>query len=189
MAVREYGPTPRKETKLRSRTRSTNSTRRRMWHYCATPSTSRPCDTTTSATCSPASSMLEILYSDEFKVARTSTSYRHLGRGHSSSTKFFDLGHTRSSTRTGGSSPTHATLLTVHIRIKFQVDLQADKSSVVVKGPSPLKCEPKVSNPWNNVRCKNQSNKAKNYDLQKEKPMHLILKNIMKTNLIYESRR
>jgi hypothetical protein len=41
------------------------------------------------------------------------------------------------------------TLLTVYIRIKVQVDLQADKSSVVVKGPFSLKCEPKVSNPWN----------------------------------------
>jgi hypothetical protein len=28
-----------------------------------------------------------------------------------------------------------ASLLTVYIRIKLQVDLQADKSSVVVKGP------------------------------------------------------
>jgi hypothetical protein len=27
--------------------------------------------------------------------------------------------------------------------------LQANKSSIVVKGPSSLKCEPKVSNPWN----------------------------------------
>jgi hypothetical protein len=36
---------------------------------------------------------------------------------------------------------------------------------------------------------KNQSNKAENFDLRKEKPMHLILKNIMKTNLIYENRR
>jgi hypothetical protein len=43
-----------------------------------------------------------------------------------------------------------ATLLTVYIRIKLRLDLQADKSSVVVKGPfSPLKCEPKVSNLWN----------------------------------------
>jgi hypothetical protein len=39
------------------------------------------------------------------------------------------------------------------------------------------------------VQCKNQSNKAENFDLQEVKPMHLILKNIMKTNLIYESWR
>jgi hypothetical protein len=39
--------------------------------------------------------------------------------------------------------------LTVYIRIKVQVELQADKSSVVVRDPSSLNCEPKVSNPWN----------------------------------------
>jgi hypothetical protein len=69
-------------------------------------------------------------------------------------------------------------LLMVYIRLKLQLDLQVDKSSVVVK----------VSNPWNNMRCKNQSNKAKNFDLRKVKPMHLILKIIMKTNLIYGNR-
>jgi hypothetical protein len=52
------------------------------------------------------------LCSNEFKAARTSISYRHLGRGHSSSTKCSDPGHTRSSTRTEGSSPTHGTLST-----------------------------------------------------------------------------
>jgi hypothetical protein len=56
----------------------------------------------------------------------------------------------------------------VYIRIKLEVDLQVDKSSVVVKG------EPKVSNPWNNVQWKNQSNKAENFGLRKENPMHLI---------------
>jgi hypothetical protein len=35
----------------------------------------------------------------------------------------------------------------------------------------------------------NQCNKVENFDLQVVKPMHLILKNILKTNLIYESRR
>jgi hypothetical protein len=73
-----------------------------------------------------------------------------------------------------GTSSGPTTLLTVYIRIKLQVDLQAEKSSVVVKAPSSLRCEPKVSNPWNNVRCKNQSNKAENFDLQKENLMHLI---------------
>jgi hypothetical protein len=42
-------------------------------------------------------------------------------------------------------------LLTVDCHIKVRLDLQANKSSVVVKGPFFLKCEPKVSNPWNNV--------------------------------------
>jgi hypothetical protein len=60
----------------------------------------------------PASSTSETWCSDEFKVARTGTSYRHLGRGRSSSMKCSDQGHTRSSTRTGGSSPTHGTLST-----------------------------------------------------------------------------
>jgi hypothetical protein len=79
-------------------------------------------------------------------------------------------------------------VLTVYIRNKLKVDLQADKSPIVGT-LLPLSDEPKVSNPWNNVRCKNQSNKAKNFDPRKVKPMHLILKNIMKTNLIYESKR
>jgi hypothetical protein len=43
------------------------------------------------------------------KAARIDTSYRHLGRGHSSSTKCSDRGHTKSSTRMGGSSPMHGT--------------------------------------------------------------------------------
>jgi hypothetical protein len=38
-------------------------------------------------------------------------------------------------------------LLTVDCRIKVRLDLQADKSPIVVKGP-------KVSNPWNNVQRK-----------------------------------
>jgi hypothetical protein len=49
------------------------------------------------------------LYSNEFKEARTSTSYHHLGRGRSSSMRCSDQGHTRSSMRMGGSSPTHGT--------------------------------------------------------------------------------
>jgi hypothetical protein len=39
-------------------------------------------------------------------------------------------------------------LLTVYIRIKLQVDLQADKSSVVVKGPF----FPRVMNPRYRIR-------------------------------------
>jgi hypothetical protein len=48
-------------------------------------------------------------FSDRFKAASTGTSCRHLGRGLSSSTRCSDQGRTRSSTRTGGSSPTHGT--------------------------------------------------------------------------------
>jgi hypothetical protein len=40
-------------------------------------------------------------------------------------------------------------MLTMYIRINLQLDLQADKSPIIVKGPFSLKCEPKVSNPWN----------------------------------------
>jgi hypothetical protein len=91
------------------RMRSTSSTRREMWHYCVAPSTSKPCDATTSATCDLASSTSETWPSDEFKASRTGTSSRHLERGHSSSTRSSGPEPTRSSTRTGGSSPTHGT--------------------------------------------------------------------------------
>jgi hypothetical protein len=64
---------------------------------------------TTSATCARASSMSATSFSDGFKAARTGTSCRHLGRGLSSSTRYSDQGRTRSSTRMGGSSPTHGT--------------------------------------------------------------------------------
>jgi hypothetical protein len=41
-------------------------------------------------------------------------------------------------------------MLTVNSCIKVRLDLQADKSPVVVKGPLlPSSGEPKVSNPWN----------------------------------------
>jgi hypothetical protein len=43
-------------------------------------------------------------------------------------------------------------LLTVNSCIKVCLDLQADKSPIVVKGPS--SGEPNVSNPWNNVQRK-----------------------------------
>jgi hypothetical protein len=39
----------------------------------------------------------------------------------------------------------------VYNRIKLQVDLQVDKSPVVVKYLLPSSGESKVSNPWNNV--------------------------------------
>jgi hypothetical protein len=41
--------------------------------------------------------------------SKIGTSYRHLGRDRSPSTRCIDQGHTRSSTRTGGPSPTHGT--------------------------------------------------------------------------------
>jgi hypothetical protein len=77
-------------------------------------------------------------------------------------------------------------LLMVYIRVKVQVDLQADKSPVVVKGPF----FPQVMNPRYRIReqmCDARVDliKPRNYDLQEVKPMHLILKNIIRTNLIY----
>jgi hypothetical protein len=76
-------------------------------------------------------------------------------------------------------------LLTVYNRIKLQVDLQANKSPIVVKGPF----FPRVVNPRYKIRgtmCDARVDlvKPRNIDLQEVKPMHLILKNI-KTNLIY----
>jgi exoribonuclease R len=76
-------------------------------------------------------------------------------------------------------------LLTVYNRIKLQVDLQADKSLVVVKGPF----FPRVVNPRYRIRgtmrdARVDLIKQRNIDLQEVKPMHLIIRNI-KTNLIY----
>jgi hypothetical protein len=98
MAAHGRELTPKKEIKLRSRTRSTNMTRRAIWRYCEAPNTSWRYGTTTSA-----SSMSATSFSDGFKAARTILSCHHLGRGLSSSTKCSDQGHTRSSTKTGGS--------------------------------------------------------------------------------------
>jgi hypothetical protein len=105
----EYEHTPNKGIKSRSRTRSTNSRRRAMWHCCGVPSTSRRCGATTSSTCAHTSSTSGTSCSDEFKATRTGTSCRRLGWGGSSSTKYSDQGRTRSSTRMVGSSPTHGT--------------------------------------------------------------------------------
>jgi hypothetical protein len=73
----------------------------------------------------------------------------------------------------------------VYNRIKLQVDLQADKSPVVVKGPF----FPQVVNPRYQIRGTMRNArvdlvKPRNFDLQEAKPMRLILKNI-KMNLIY----
>jgi hypothetical protein len=85
-----------------------------------------------------------------------------------------------------GNSARKRGLLTVYIRIKHQVDLQVDKSPAVVKGPFfPRVMDPRYRICGTNVWCKSWSNKAEKFDLQEVKPMHLILKNIMKTNLIY----
>jgi hypothetical protein len=59
-------------------------------------------------------------------------------------------------------------LLTVYIRVKVQVDLQADKSPVVVKGPF----FPRVVNPRYRIRgtmCNARSNliSGKHFDLEK----------------------
>jgi hypothetical protein len=77
-------------------------------------------------------------------------------------------------------------LLMVYIRIKLQVDLQVDKSSVIVKGPFFPQVWTQGIEFVEQCAIKNQSNNDENFDLQKENPM---LKNIMKMNLIYENRR
>jgi hypothetical protein len=88
-----------------------------------------------------------------------------------------------------GNSARKRGLLMVHIRIKVQVDLQADKSYVVVKGPF----FPQV---W--------TQGIKSVEQMRDARINLIklrtlifkgesyasnLENIMKTNLIYENRR
>jgi hypothetical protein len=73
-------------------------------------------------------------------------------------------------------------LLIVYNCIKLQVDLQADKSPVVVKGPF----FPRVVNPRYRI-CGTMHDarvdlvNPRNINIQEVKPMHLILKNI-KTN-------
>jgi hypothetical protein len=80
-------------------------------------------------------------------------------------------------------------LLTVYIRIKVQVDLQADKSFVVVKGPffpqvwtqgiESMKqmCDARI----NLIKLRTLIFKGESYASN--------LESIMKTNLIYENRR
>jgi hypothetical protein len=69
----------------------------------------KPYDATTSATCALASYTSDSWLSDEFRAARTDTSSHHLGKGRSSSTRCSNPEHTRSDTRTGGSSSTLGT--------------------------------------------------------------------------------
>jgi hypothetical protein len=109
MAAHKYEPTPRKATRLRLRIRSTSLMKRKMWRCYIAPSTNKLCDAIMSATCVLASSTLETWSFDESKAARTDTSSRHLGRGHSSSTRCSNQERTRSNKKTGGSSPTHGT--------------------------------------------------------------------------------
>jgi hypothetical protein len=80
-------------------------------------------------------------------------------------------------------------MLTVYIRIKLQLDLQADKSPVVVKGPFfpqvwtqgiesvEQMCDARI----NLVKTRTLIFKGGSYASN--------LENIMKTNLIYENRR
>jgi hypothetical protein len=73
----------------------------------------------------------------------------------------------------------------VYNRIKLQVDLQADKSPIVVKGPFfPRVVNPRYRNRGTMRDARIDLVKPRNLDLQEVKPKHLILKNI-KTNLIY----
>jgi hypothetical protein len=74
----------------------------------------------------------------------------------------------------------------VYNRIRLQVDLQADMSPVVVKGPF----LPRVVNPRYRIRgtmrdARLDLLKPMNLDLQEVKPMHLVSKNITRTNLMY----
>jgi hypothetical protein len=74
----------------------------------------------------------------------------------------------------------------VYNRIKLQVDLQADKSPVVVKGPF----FPRVVNPRYRIRgtmrdARVDLVKPRNIDLRKVSLMHLILRINTRTNLIY----
>jgi hypothetical protein len=67
-------------------------------------------------------------------------------------------------------------------RIKLQVDLQADKSPIVVNGPF----FPRVVNPRYRIHgtmrdARVDLVKPRNIDLQEVKPMHLILQNIKTT--------
>jgi hypothetical protein len=73
----------------------------------------------------------------------------------------------------------------VYNRIKLQVDLQVEKSPIVIKGPF----FPRVVNPRYRIRGTMRDARVdlvnpRNIDLQEVKPMHLILKNI-KMNQIY----
>jgi hypothetical protein len=77
-------------------------------------------------------------------------------------------------------------LLTVYNRVKVQVDLQADKPPVVVKGPFSLEWWTQVIE-FMEQMCDARVDlvKLRNLDLQEVKPMHLILKNNSKMNQIY----
>jgi phage protein U len=78
---------------------------------------------------------------------------------------------------------------TVYIRIKLQSDLQADKSSVVVKGPFfPQVWTQGIESVEQMCDARNQSNKVENFDLQRG-ILCIQSIDIMKTNLIYENRR
>jgi hypothetical protein len=94
---------------LCSRTRSTSSTRRVMWYCYTQPSTNKPCDATTSATCAPASSKSGTWSFDNFKVARIDADSRPHGRGHSSLIRYSNPERLRSDTKMIESPPTLGT--------------------------------------------------------------------------------
>jgi hypothetical protein len=80
----------------------------------------------------------------------------------------------------------YACVLTVYIRVKVRLDLQADKSSAIVKGPFfPRVMNPSIESVEQICDARVDILKPRNFDLQKESLMHLILKNITRTNLIY----
>jgi hypothetical protein len=76
--------------------------------------------------------------------------------------------------------------LTVYIRVKVQVDLQADKSSVVFKEPFfPRVVNPRYRIRGTNVWCKSWSIKADELRSSRGETYASNLKNITRTNLIY----
>jgi hypothetical protein len=77
-------------------------------------------------------------------------------------------------------------LLTVNSCIKVRLDLQADKSPVIVKGPFfPWVVNPRYRIRGTNVWCKNWSSNAKKLQSLKGESNASNLKNQHKTNLIY----
>jgi hypothetical protein len=81
----------------------------------------------------------------------------------------------------------YTSMLTVDCRIKVHMNVQADKSSVVVKGPFfPKVWEPKVLNPWNNVQRKDSIQQSKeSYLLKNQIASNLWDHQENTSNLIY----
>jgi hypothetical protein len=80
-------------------------------------------------------------------------------------------------------------LLKVYIRIKLQLDLQANKSHVLVKGPFfPQVWTQGIESVEQMCDARINLIKTENFDLQRG-ILCIYLENIMKTNLSYENRR